>query len=63
MINKKVRQAELNLYGVDKGGNDLQFTQDHIIPISKGGLNNISNLQILCKKCNVEKKNEAFSKI
>ncbi len=28
---------------------------DHIIPVSKGGNNDYSNLQILCAKCNLEK--------
>jgi 5-methylcytosine-specific restriction endonuclease McrA len=54
-----------NLYGIDKDGNEVQMTKDHVVPKSKGGANHIDNYQPLCEPCNKRKKsidNDTFMK-
>jgi len=56
-----------NLYALEDGGsihNPLTWrliTQDHIIPKSKGGKDNLSNLQVMCTVCNCEKDNKIIT--
>lgn len=37
---------------------DKKIEIDHIIPLYKGGKNTISNVQLLCNSCHIEKSNK-----
>lgn len=38
-----------------KCGSKLNIQYDHILPFSKGGNNELENIQLLCAKCNIKK--------
>jgi len=54
------RLFHLNLYALDKDGNEILMTSDHIVPRSKAkGLRN--NRQTMCERCNRAKGNREIS--
>lgn len=59
-IPKKIRDNIFSIYKhiCTKCGSNEKLEIDHIYPYSKGGTNKISNLQVLCKKCNISKSNK-----
>jgi 5-methylcytosine-specific restriction endonuclease McrA len=50
-----VGRYHFNLYAIDKNGDEVLMTKDHIYPVSKGRANHISNYRTMCKVCNERK--------
>jgi hypothetical protein len=44
-------------------GSSLNLEYDHITPFSCGGSSEVSNIQLLCQKCNRSKSNSCICKI
>jgi 5-methylcytosine-specific restriction endonuclease McrA len=47
-----------NLYAINKDGDEILMTKDHITPRSKGGKDHLSNYQPMCATCNSQKGNK-----
>lgn len=51
----KYNKWHFNLYGKDAFGREVMITKDHVQPRSKGGSNELENLQPMCLPCNMNK--------
>ena len=60
--NKGQATPHWNFYHKAENGKLTLMTKDHIVPLSKGGEDNISNLQTMCTHCN-NRKGDKFSVI
>lgn len=54
---EKTNRRHFNLYADD----GTLITKDHIIPVSKGGRDDVENMQPMCKDCNEAKGNQCDS--
>lgn len=54
--------GHFNLYSLTSGGKEILMTKDHIVPVSRGGRNMMTNYQVMCAICNNNKGNSTGSK-
>lgn len=52
----------LNLYAL-KEGVEVLMTKDHVIPVAKGGRDQLKNFQTLCQPCNKKKGERTKDKV
>lgn len=58
-INPDIRAAVLNDASCVFCGASENLTIDHIVPVSRGGTDDIDNLQAACRRCNSSKGNSS----
>lgn len=61
-VLKKILIDERGPY-CESCGEEAKLQVDHIIPLSKGGTNDLDNLQLLCYECHLKKHNYEFEEI
>ena len=54
----KSEKYHFNLYAINSDGDEVLMTRDHIVPLSKGGKNIVSNQKTMCTDCNSNKRNK-----
>lgn len=53
----------LNLWGIDRNGDEVLFTHDHIVPLARKGPNTLENAQPMCGPCNWAKSSKLESEL
>ncbi len=59
--NGKCVMCGKNLTGLLESEKMREKQFDHIVPLEKGGLNDVTNIQLMCQKCHKEKKVNAYT--
>lgn len=55
------KSFHLNLYSKQSDGTQILMTKDHLVPVSKGGLNSLDNYVTCCSECNMFKGNSDYT--
>lgn len=62
-VYQPTKKWHLNLYHRKEDGSEILMTVDHTIPLSRGGLDRVTNLKPMCVKCNGAKGNKLESEL